>query len=67
MSNNPYIQFKVHDIPASVSLDDFCKSDPSAIQRCGAMIYVIDAKATPFEKACDNFKQCVATLLRVKY
>lgn len=64
VANNPYMQFKVYDIPHHISLDDFCKSE-QAIQTCGAMIYVIDAKATPYDKACEHFKMCVATLMRV--
>ncbi len=64
VSNNPYIQFKVYDIPATVSLEDFCKSEPQAIERGGALIYVIDAKATPYDKACEYFKTAVVTMLQ---
>ena len=65
VTNNPYIQYKVYDIPMAVPLDEFCKNHLDAMQRCGSLIYVIDAKATPYEKACEYFKFCVATILRV--
>ena len=64
VANNPYIQFRVYDIPQCVNLDEFCKADP-AVKTCGAMIYIIDAKATPYDKACENFKYCASALMRV--
>eukprot|EP00826_Nyctotherus_ovalis_P053161 TRINITY_DN6861_c0_g2_i6.p1 TRINITY_DN6861_c0_g2~~TRINITY_DN6861_c0_g2_i6.p1 ORF type:complete len:203 (+),score=69.67 TRINITY_DN6861_c0_g2_i6:111-719(+) len=63
-TNNPYIQFKVYDIPSTIAFDEFCKPEHSAVQQCGALIYVIDAKATPYDKACASFNEAVVTLLK---
>jgi len=68
VTNNPYIQFKVHDIPTTIPLDDYCKQElvtMNGAERPGAIIYVIDAKATPYDKACEYFRTAVATFLRV--
>lgn len=65
VSNNPYIQFKVYDIPNHIDLDDFCKKEAQAVQRCGSVVYIIDAKATPYEKACESFIALAAIMMKV--
>jgi len=57
----------VYDIPSTISFEEFCKPEHSAVQQCGALIYVIDAKATPYDKACAAFNESVVTLLKVIY